>query len=254
VIDGSRRVAQPWRDSPGGAVSGTPRVMVFGTIAVPPPPRDLLRRGEAWFRIDSYLDAQRFLDEILSGRRRPYSGPELGLKQAAWALDTDVADYRAFTKKMAERQASHPAPQQFQAPATQSIPSGERTGDHPTVRTPIDDRARAAIREQAATDLTQRIHQIEARISELAEHKAKQAATGHPADGPDLELGKLTTQLAILRRQNAILTERTAAAPRPPPFPPPRADPGSISSPTERSPPAHRPWWLRLLRRRNGSG
>ncbi len=97
VIDGSRRVAQPWRDSPSGVVSDTPRVVVFGTIAAPP--RDLLRRGEAWFRIDGYLDAQRFLDEILSGRRRPYIGPELGLKQAAWALDKDVADYRAFARK-----------------------------------------------------------------------------------------------------------------------------------------------------------
>ncbi len=251
VIDGSRRVAQPWRGSPGGAVFGTPRVMVFGTIAAPP--RDLLRRGEAWFRIDGYLDAQQFLDEILSGRRRPYSGPELGLRRAAWALDTDVADYRAFTKKMAERQASRPAPQQFQARATQSNPSGERTGGHPTACMPTDDRARAAIREQAAIDLTQRIHQIEARISELTERKAKLAATGHPTDGPDLELGKLTAQLAILRRQNAILTERTAAAPRPPPSPPPRADPGPISVPTERSPPAYRPWWLRLLRRRNTS-
>jgi hypothetical protein len=254
VIDGSRRVAQPWCDSASSVVSGTLRVMVFGTIAAAPRPQDLLRRGEAWFRMDGYLDAQQFLDEILSGRRRPYSGPGLGLRRAVWALDTDVADYRAFTKKMAERQASRPAPQQVQARATQSTRSGERTGDRPTARTPTDDRARAAIREQAATDLTQRIHQIEDRISELTEHKAKLAATGHPTDGPDRELGKLTAQLAILRRQNAILTERTAAAPRPPPSSPPKADPGPMSVPTERSPPANRPWWLRLLRRRNMSG
>ncbi len=252
VIDGSRRIAQPWCDSAGGVVSDTPRVVVFGTIATPP--RDLLRPGEAWFRIDGYLDAQQFLDEILSGRRRPYSGPELGLRHAAWALDTDVADYCAFAKKMAERQASRPVPQQFQARAGRSIPSGERTGDHPTARTPTDDRARAAIREQAATDLTQQIHQIEARISELTEHKAKLAATGHVTDGADLELGKLAARLAILRRQNALLTEGAAAAPEPPPSLPPRADPGPISAPTERSPPAHRPWWLSLLRRKNAPG
>ena len=214
----------------------------------------LAQARRAWFRIDGYLDTQQFLDEILSGRRRPYSGPELGLRQAAWALDTDVADYCAFTKKMAERQASRPVPQQFQARAGRSIPSGERTGDHPTARTPTDDRARAAIREQAATDLTQRIHQIEARISELKEHKAKLAVTGHLTDGADLELGKLAARLAILRRQNALLTEGTAAAPGPPPSMPPRADPSPISAPTERSPPAQRPWWLRLLRRKNASG
>jgi hypothetical protein len=252
VIDGSRRVAQPWRDSPGGVVSDSPCVVVFGTIAAPP--RDLLRPGERWFRIDGYMDARQFLDEILSGRRRPYNGSELGLRQAAWVLDTDLANYRAFTRTMAERQASRPAPQQTQARATRSIPSGERTGGHPAARTPTDDHARAAIREQAATDLEQRIHEIETRIDALAEHKAKLAATGHPTDGTDLELDKLTAQLAILRRQNAILTERTVAAPRPPPSPPPRTGTGPISVPAGTSPPAHRPWWERLLRRRNASG
>jgi hypothetical protein len=64
-------------------------------MAIAARPRDLLRPGEAWFRTDCYMDARQFLDEILSGHRRRYDGPELGLSQAAWALDTDVADYRA---------------------------------------------------------------------------------------------------------------------------------------------------------------
>lgn len=84
-----------------------------------------------------------------------------------------------------------------------------------------DHRARAAIRDRAAADLAQRIHRIEARIEALEEHKAKlaadaqrlgSAAIGHLTRGSDLELGKLTGQLAILRRQEAILTECPAPA------------------------------------------
>ena len=99
VVDDSRRVTQPWRDSPGSALADGVYIEVFMAIAARP--RDWLRPGEPWFRTGGYMDARQFLDEILSGRRRPYDGPELGLRQAAWALDMDVADYRAFSKEMA---------------------------------------------------------------------------------------------------------------------------------------------------------
>jgi hypothetical protein len=251
VVDGSRRVAQPWRDPPASAPAGISRIEVFAAIAARP--RDLLKPGEAWFRTDGYMDARQFLDEILSGRRRPYSGLELGLRQAAWALDTDVADYHAFSKKMAARQTSRPVPQQVQAPTPRPIPPAERT----------DDRGKAVIREQAAADLARRIHQIEARMQALEEHKAKlatdaeglgSAATSYLTRGADLELGKLAAQLAILRRQEAMLTGRPAAVLRPPPTsrPPSSSPPAPVAAPLPApagpSLPTRRPWWQWLLR------
>ena len=251
VVDDSRRVAQPWRDSPGSALADGAYIEVF--MAVAARPRDWLRPGEPWFRTGGYMDARQFLDEILSGRRRPYDGPELGLRQAAWALDIDVADYRAFSKEMAARRVSRPVHQQVQAPAPRPIPAAERT----------DDRARVMIREQAAADLARRIRQIEARIETLEEHKAKVTAdagglgsdaTGYLTRGADLELGALTTQLAILRRQEAILTERPAAAPRPPSSSPPVQFAAPLPPPAAPSLPARRPWWQWLVRRRDVPG
>ena len=229
IVDNNRRVAQPWHDSPGSAPADSPHIEVFTAIATRP--RDLLTPGEAWFRTGGYMDVRQLLDEILSGRRRPYEGPELGLRQAAWALDADVADYRAFSKKMALHRVSRPIPQPVRAPAPRPVPPAEQMDDHAGAKIRTDDRARARVREQAAADLAQRIHRIEARIEALEEHKAKlvadaqglgSAAIGHLTRGSDLELGKLTGQLAILRRQEAILTERPApATPRSPPSPPP---------------------------------
>lgn len=220
VVDGNRRVAQPWGDPAGSVLADSPRIEVFMPIATRP--RDWLKPGEPWFRTDSYMDARQFLDEILSGRRRPYGGPELGLKQAAWALDTDVAAYRAFSKKMAAHRVLGPVPQPVRVPVPRPIPPVERTDDHPRTRMRTDGRARAAIRKQAAADLARRIRQIEARMEALEEHKAKlaadheefgSAARGNLTQGADLELSALTTQLAILRRQAALLAERPAAAP-----------------------------------------
>jgi len=96
----------------------------------------------------------------------------------------------------------------------------------------------------------------------LEEHKAKLAAdarglgsdaTGYLARGADLELGALTTQLAILRRQEAMLTERPAAAPRPLPSPPPVPVAAPLPPPAARSVPARRPWWQWLARRKNST-
>ena len=169
---------------------------------------------------------------ILSGRRRPYSGPELGLRQAAWA------HRRGRLLRIHQEDGGTPG---F-APCTSAV-SGARRTIHSVRRTnrrpphgpDANRRPRQGRYTRAVIDLTQRIHQIEARISELKEHKAKLAVTGHLTDGADLELGKLAARLAILRRQNALLTEGTAAAPGPPPSMPPRADPSPISAPTERS-------------------
>jgi len=263
VVDGSRRVAQPWHDTPGSVLADSPRIEVFMAIATRPD--DWLKPGELWFRTHGYLDARQFLDEILSGRRRPYSGPELGLRQAAWALDTDVVDYRAFSRQMAARRVSRPVSQQVQAPAPRPNPPAERVNDHDQARagTQTDDRERAMIREQAAADLAWRIHQTEARIEALEEYKAKLAAdaeglgstaTGNQTLGPDLELRALTSQLAILRRQEAMLTERPTDAPRPPPYPPPAPIPTPLPAPAAPSLPAQRPWWQWFVRRRNTRG
>jgi hypothetical protein len=257
VVDDSRRLVQPWCDSPGNVMAYSPHIEVFMAIAAPP--RDWLKPGEPWFRTDGYMNARQFLDEILSGRRRPYDGPELGLRQAAWALDTDVADFRVFTKEMAARRASRPIPQQVQAPVSRPIPPAERPDGYNRAGTRTDDRDRATIREQAAEDLTERIHQIEARIEELEEYKAKVAAdaeglgttaTSSRTLGADLELRALASRLAILRRQTAMLTERPAATPRPPPFPPPVPVPAPLQAPATPSLPTQRPWWHWLVRPR----
>ena len=110
VIDDRRRVAQPWRDPHGSVRADSAHIEVFMAIAARP--RDWLKPGEPWFRADGHMNVRQFLDEILSGRRRPYDKLELGLRQALWALDTDVADYRAFRKAMAARQVTRPVTQQ----------------------------------------------------------------------------------------------------------------------------------------------
>jgi hypothetical protein len=263
VVDNSRRVTQPWRDPPESVLADRSHIEVFSAIVTRPRDNDRLKPGEPWFRTGGYMDAWQFLDEILSGRRRPYDGRELGLRQAAWALDADVADYRAFSEEMAARRASRPVPRQVQAPAPRPIPPVERADGCGRAGPRTDDRERARIREQAAADLARHIDQIEARIEELEEHRAKVAAdaeglgstaTGNRTLGADLELRALASRLAILRRQLAVLTERPAAASPPSPFPPPVPVPVLLPAPAVPSLPVRRTWWQPLVWYRNKRG
>ncbi len=262
VVDGNRRLAEPWHDPPGSGPANDPRVEVFKAIVTRP--RDYLKAGVPWFRDIGYMDARQFLDEILSGRRRPYHGWELGLRQAAWALDADVTDYRAFCEEMAARRASRPPPQPVRAPAPRPVPLAERTDDVPPGE---QTDGRAMIRGQAAADLAEQIRQVEARIETLEEHKVKLAlsaerlgstATGHLIRGTDLELHTLTKRLAILRRQELRLTEFSTVPP--PPLPSVPSLPDTLPSmPIRAAPltsaapplPARQPWWHRLVRRKD---
>ncbi len=260
VVDNNRRVTQPWHDPPGSVLADRSHIEVFMAIVTRPRDNDLLKPGEPWFRTGGYMNARQFLDEILSGRRRPYDGRELGLRQAAWALDAEMADYRAFSEEMASRRVSRPVPRQVQAPAPGPIPPVERAEGYGRAGPRTDDRERARIREEAAADLARQIRQIEARVKELEEHKAKVApdteglgstATGNGTLGADLELRALASRLAILRRQLAVLTERPVAVSSPSPSPPPVPVPLPLPAAAVLSLPVRRPWWQRLVWYRN---
>jgi hypothetical protein len=215
VVDEGHRVVQPWRDPPDGAANGGARIEVFGRIAARP--AGTLTAGESWFRADGCMDARQFLDEILSGRRRPYNGPQLGLSQAAWALDADVADYRAFNREKATRQAARPVPEQVRASGSRPLIPPQGRGERSRVAGWPDERTKAVVQARAAVDLARRIGDIEEKMAALEQGVVQSAAdfvgdaytaTDATRQEADAEMGALAFQLKILRRQLALLPKQ----------------------------------------------
>ncbi len=91
------RLAAPW-DAGGRNLAYRAHLQVFGTIAHAPRPHqraDPTGPQREWFRTGA-MDGYRFLQEILSGQRRWYPPKALGHQSGLWALEVDVADYRAY--------------------------------------------------------------------------------------------------------------------------------------------------------------
>ena len=213
VVGEGRRVVQPWRSPPGSALDVGARIEVFGGIAARP--NGVLKAGESWFRADGYMDAQQFLDEILSGRRRPYSGSQLGLRlRGPWM---PMWPTTAFSRRMVEHQPARPGPEQVQAPAARPAASSRLQDERGRATGRPDERARAVVQARAAGELARRIGEIEAQIEGLEQRRAEPTAT--PVDEAsaasdaspavsDADIATLTFQLKILRRQLALLPER----------------------------------------------
>jgi hypothetical protein len=156
----------------------------------------------------------------LSGCRRPYSGSQLGLSQAVWALDADVADYHAFSRETATRRAARPGPEQVQVPSpSRPVTSSPLKDDRGRAAGRSNGRAKAVVQARATVGLAHRIGEIEAQAAALEQRGAEpaggsvseaHAATGTLPPGADPDIAALIAQLKVLRRQLALLPERSA--------------------------------------------
>lgn len=102
--DDSGRLVAPWNHPTDHDLAHRARLQVFGTIAHTPRAGrrpDPATSGATWFRTGS-MDGFKFLEEILSGRRRWYRPNVLGHKSGLWALKTDVTEYFAFRDEARE--------------------------------------------------------------------------------------------------------------------------------------------------------
>lgn len=98
------RLLAPWDHPEDTDLARRARLQAFGTVARPP--RENQRSGSSasgprWFRTGT-MDGYQFLAEILSGRRAWYPPGQLDHPTGLWALDTDVARYRAFRSQQRE--------------------------------------------------------------------------------------------------------------------------------------------------------
>jgi hypothetical protein len=106
------RPVAPWDHPTDHGLAHRARLQVFGTIARAPRADKRptpATPGAPWFRTGS-MDGFKFLEEILSGRRRWYRPNVLGHKSGLWALKTDVTEYFAFRDEARELAKRAPPP------------------------------------------------------------------------------------------------------------------------------------------------
>jgi hypothetical protein len=92
------RIITPWNDPDNQELTHKARLQVFGTVAS----LERSRTGELSFRT-STVDGAKFLEEVLSGRRRWYRPMMLGRKTGLWALRGDVSIYYARRQRRLQR-------------------------------------------------------------------------------------------------------------------------------------------------------